>query len=313
MMSVPRSSSALAPSLVASSMLAPSPVASSMLAPPQVAPSQVAPSLVASSLLAPALELGARLTSWTRTLNEDDAFSLLDAASPGQSLEDWEALAHLGLPQASRDRRRELVHIVRQELLDHDGTHILPASFLTLFQHGSPWRRICLAYGRRLFGLPLAERTLQDLLLPALARIDEPLAAHEAGVLTQDDWDRFLSTTLHPETGPQAFDKTRSTLQRHFSRIHVLEVSGHGKRETTLCHAEPDPLAFCWLIAHELRTRGWMEVEQSWMVQHAFATRVFAVRPAYALACLEPGIQAGLLLRGYLAGVERLHPGEEPI
>lgn len=263
----------------------------------------------------PGDELGvdrpARLTSWTRTLNEDDALALLDNATPGMTLSEWEELAHLGLPQARHDRRRELVHIVREELLDHDGSHILPSAFLRLLQNGSPWRRICLLYGRRLFHMPLAVRTLQALLLPALARLDEPLAPDEAGHLDQEDWDQFLHDTLLPDTGPQAFEKTRSTLQRHFARLRVLEISGHGRRTTLVQHSEPDPIAFCWLVAHELHSIGQLEVEQSWVMRQAFASQVFAVRPAYALACLQAGIQEGLLVRGYLAGVERLHPGEE--
>lgn len=251
-----------------------------------------------------------RLTSWTRTLNENNALALLDNATPGMPLSEWEELAHLGLPQARRERRRELVHIVREELLDHDGRYILPSTFLRLLQNGTPWRRLCLLYGRRLFHMPLAARTLQALLLPALERLDEPLAPDQAGHLHQEDWEQFLHDTLLPETGPQAFDKTRSTLQRHFARLHVLEITGRGRRTTLVQHSEPDPIAFCWLVAHELHSTGQLEVEQSWVMRQAFASQVFAVRPAYALACLQAGIQEGLLVRGYLAGVERLHPGE---
>ncbi|MFM7199984.1 MAG: hypothetical protein ACKO6N_04270 [Myxococcota bacterium] len=251
-----------------------------------------------------------RLTSWTRTLNENDALALLDNATPGMTLSEWETLAHMVLPQARHDRRRELVNIVREELLDHDGSHILPSAFLRLLQNGSPWRRIGLLYGRRLFGHPLAAQTLHALLLPALARRDEPLAPEEASHLEQADWARFLHETLHPDTGPQAFEKTRSTLQRHFARLRVLEISGHTRRTTLVQHSEPDPIAFCWLLAHELVSTGQLEVEQSWVMRQSFASQVFAVRPTYAIACLHAGIQEGLLVRGYLAGVERLHPGE---
>ena len=61
------------------------------------------------------------LPTWTRTLNEDDARELLDAATPGLPVADWRELSHRILPQASRARRQELVRLVEQHLLDHDG------------------------------------------------------------------------------------------------------------------------------------------------------------------------------------------------
>ena len=56
--------------------------------------------------------------TWTRTLNEEDALVLVDAAHAGTSVDDWAELADRLLPQASPARRRELIRIVRDELLD---------------------------------------------------------------------------------------------------------------------------------------------------------------------------------------------------
>lgn len=58
------------------------------------------------------------LTSWTRTLNVEDALTLVDSAYAGTSVEEWAERSDLTLPQASPARRRELIRIVRDELLE---------------------------------------------------------------------------------------------------------------------------------------------------------------------------------------------------
>ena len=132
-----------------------------------------------------------RLTSWTRTLNEEDAMVLLDGARPGMALAQWKELGHGMLPQAGRGRRGETIRIVRNELLDHDGDAIVGTAFLHLFQDGSPHRRRGLLYGRLLYGRPLAHRALDQLVLPAIARADEPLAPHDAAWIPPEAWHAF--------------------------------------------------------------------------------------------------------------------------
>src|SRR5690606_16514151 len=94
-----------------------------------------------------ALEATEFLTSWTRTLNEEDALTLLDSAHPGARVEEWVELGHQLLPQASLARRRELIRIVREELLDTRDGVIDASAWLRLLQGGSPHRRLGLLYG----------------------------------------------------------------------------------------------------------------------------------------------------------------------
>src|SRR5262245_44423063 len=101
------------------------------------------------------------LTSWTRTLNEEDALVLIDSAQGGTSIEEWAELGDRLLPQASAARRRELIRIVREDLLDsRDGT-IVDSAWLRLFQEGSPHRRLGLLYGRLWRNRPLVVRALE--------------------------------------------------------------------------------------------------------------------------------------------------------
>lgn len=249
------------------------------------------------------------LISWTRTLNEEDALSLLDAALPGTPVEEWEELGHRLLPQASQARRRELIRIVREELLDTREGVIVASTWLRLLQEGSPHRRLGLLYGRLWRNRPLVLRALDELIHPLLARSHRPLAPHDSDALNADDWDAFLRSCLRPDVPSEAFAKTRSTLQGALRVVGVLEITGNRGREFRVKRGRPDPLAFAWTVARELSDRG--DASESWGLRDSFAARLFAPRLDYASACVDAGVTAGLLRRTHLLGQAQLHVGPE--
>lgn len=249
--------------------------------------------------------------TWTRTLNEEDAVALMDLAQAGMSLDAWQEQGHAVLPQPSLPRRREQLRLVREELLDHDGQQILDSRFLRLFHGGSPHRRRTLFLGRLLRNRPVVHLALEQLIHPALARAETPLAAQDADLISATEWDELLRRHLPLDTGEPAFAKTRSTLQRALADVGVLEISGNTTRTTRVCRGRPEPLAFSWLIAHELRCAGRRETIEAWALHQAFPARLFAPTREYAAVCIDAGVSEGILQRGYLAGEPRLHPGED--
>ncbi len=257
------------------------------------------------------LKLPEQLPTWTRTLNEEDAKELLDAASPGLPLVEWRELSHSILPQASRPRRQELVRIVERDLLDHDGENIRDTVFLDLFQQGSPHERSTLLFGRLLPRRPLVSLALDHLVHPALERADEPLADYDAAVIPEEGWGQLLRAALPPDTGETAFTKTRQTLQRFLAGAGVLKIEGNTTRRITAQHARPAPVAFGWLIAHELRLTAKAETPLPWALRESFAARLFAPELPYARTCIDTAVSEGVLQRGYLLGETRLHPGPE--
>jgi len=256
-----------------------------------------------------AMESPQFLTSWTRTLNEEDALALLDSAHPGTGVEAWTALGDQLLPQASSARRRELLRIVREELLDIADGVIVGSAWLRLLQEGSPHRRLGLLYGRLWKNRPLVLRALEELVHPALGRADRPLAPHDSDLIEADDWDRFLRATLPPDVPHEAFVKTRSTLQGALRVVGVLEVSATRERLTRVRRGRPDPLAFAWSVATELRQRG--DASESWGMRDSFAARLFAPRSDYAATCIDAGVSAGLIRRVLLLGQSQLQLGAE--
>lgn len=268
-----------------------------------------------------------RLGSWTRTLNEEDAVALLLATTAGQGLAEWEAHGHEILPQASRARRLETLRLVRESLLDLDGERIASSRWLRLFQDGSPGRRLNLLYGRLHARRPWILRAVAELILPRLADADQPLAPYDTDLITGEAWADFFARNLTESTPGQAAKKTRWVVQRNLANLGVVALDGAdleqdanglkarrpagAARDMRVRHTEPDPLAFGWLLGHELRTDGRAEAPASWAVTEAIAARIFATRRAYAEHCVEAAVGAGLLARGYLAGMPRLHPPEE--
>jgi hypothetical protein len=249
------------------------------------------------------------LTSWTRTLNEDDALALLDSAHAGTSVIEWAERGDRLLPQASPERRRELIRIVREELLDSRDGVIIGSTWLRLLQEGSPHRRLGLLYGRLWRNRPLVLRALETLVHPALELADRPLAPPDADLVDGEAWDRFLLAVLRPGIPHDAFVKTRSTVQSALRDVGVLEISGNRERSIRVRRGRPDPLAYSWVLARELGELG--EQTEPWALRDAFAARLFAPRPDYAATCVDAGVTAGLLRRGQLMAQSRLQVGPE--
>ena len=250
----------------------------------------------------------AELGSWTRTLNEEDAVLLLEQTEPGMSREDWEEQGHRALPQSSRPRRRETLRIVGGSLVDWQDDRVIETAFLRLYRLATARRRSTLLYGRLLGAQPWILRAIAELVLPQLEATHEPLAPPDADLITDAQWRDFIRA--HADIPDSAFAKTRSTIHKNLANLGVLRVEGASRRTTRARHAEPDPIAFGWLLAHELTTSGRSEASQSWARVDALATKLFAARPEYADRCIDVAAKEGLLRRGFLAGMSRLHVGE---
>jgi len=251
---------------------------------------------------------GQDLKSWTRTLNEDDAMMLLETSTPGTGREAWTEHGHAVLPQASRPRRRETLRIVADKLLDWRDDEVADTAFLRLFQAGTSYRRRTLFYGRLLARESWILRALAELVHPHLERTREPLAPPDVDLVPDEDWRAFIRR--HADIPDSAFAKTRSTIHKNLAHLGVLRVEGSSTRTTRVQHAEPDPVGFGWLLAHDLTTTGRSEAGQSWARVDALPSKLFAVRPEYADRCIDLAVEEGLLRRGFLAGMARLHVGE---
>ncbi|GDX78548.1 hypothetical protein LBMAG42_03590 [Deltaproteobacteria bacterium] len=249
------------------------------------------------------------LPSWTRTLNEPEALTLLELAVPGRPLAEWIVEGHAAIPQGSLARRRELVGIVRDELLDWQDGAVKNTAFLQLFHGGSASRRRGLVRARLLSQRPLILPALTTLVRPALLRSEAPLAPADAGLIPASEWDRWLRSVLRPGLPEEAFKKTRSTLHTALAMAGCITIIGQKTRLTRATRGAPDSVALAWALADQLR-RGAGECDEAWAVAHSFPALLFAPRAGEAGQAVEVGIAHGILRRSFLAGRARLLAGE---
>ena len=227
------------------------------------------------------------LGSWVRTLDqEEDAIALLRDTTPGQTVTDWQTRAHERLLQSSRACRGSTIRFVRESLLDIRDGVILPSAWLRLFHDGSPLRRQNLLYGHLHAHAPWILRAVDQLILPHLDRTDEPLAAHDANLITSAEWAAFFAENLVPTTGEASTKKTRSIVRQNLANLGILTIAPNTSRETRVRHSEPDPLAFAWLLWHELVTSGRTEAPEMWASTFSIAARIFANASSVSLCLL---------------------------
>jgi hypothetical protein len=254
------------------------------------------------------VELSEPLKTWTRTLDREAALTLLEAAEPEMSVEEWRALGDQILPQPSAEQRTRHLDYVQRDLLDIVDGKLISSAFLRLYQEGTPHRREGLLAGRLAVGRhgPLIVHALNHLIGPALRESEEPLTHPDAGRLEAADWDRFLRSCLRPGLSDEVIRKTRTSLQRVLAEAGCLDIQGNQTRTTFAKRGRPDGGAFSWLIHHQLRKQGMREAFDHWAARDSFAAKLFATAEPYALTCLEAGVTAGLFTRSYLAGEARI-------
>ena len=252
-----------------------------------------------------------RLQTWTRTLNEDDALRLLDEAEPGLTLGEWSERGHERLPQAGRDRRTELIRLVRDRLIDWNPDQtVADTRWLALARSAPPGARLDLLHGRYLFDHPWILRAHAELITPHLAASEAALADRDADLIPHATWAAFVAATAADGTGPTALEKTRSVLLRNLERLGVIRREGPRSEHARVVRGLPAPVAFGWLVAYELRVHGMSEATVRWATRSSRAALLFRPEEPYADRCLDGAITAGLLRRSFIAGEARVLLGE---
>ncbi len=246
------------------------------------------------------------LPSWTRSLPEDDVVAALSAAEPGLPLVEWRRRCEALLPHASHKRQREVLTLVLRGLLDHDSAAIADCAFSRLARELGARGQTDLVWGRYLFGLPLVDAALREVVAPVAQLLDEPLVSPDRLQITTLQWQVWLEHRLAPGASQKSAINTRGNLLSALRRVGILSQNSPGARQAMLRRASPEPRAFAWLLAHELRSAQRMEAPERWAGANSFAARLFLPSPAHVQVCVDQGVAAGFLQRSYLAGEPRL-------
>lgn len=247
------------------------------------------------------------LTSWTRTLNEEDALMLLEQARPGALWTAWAEAAHDTLPQANRARRNETIRMVTQALLDVEGEGeartIADSAYLEMMRTGRPQLRLDLLYGRYLYRHPWIELAVAEMVKPAIDASEAPLSDLHADMIEDEAWAAWVDRHIKPGTGPSSVKKTRALVIKHLAALGVLSVEG---KRTRVRRAEPARLALGWLVAHELGAEHLGEIAEHRAALGCRGPQMFSATAAYAEQCVAEAVDHGLLRRAHVVGEARV-------
>ena len=186
--------------------------------------------------------------------------------------------------------------------VDEAGTHIIETPYLRLLREGDEARRRDLFFGRYALAHPWCLLAARRLILPRIERLGD------AAEVTTEEWDAFVSTYMEASASDASRRKTRSTVIGVFQHLGVLDREGSSSAPTRLRRANPDPLAFGWMVADQLSAQLIGRVTREWAATVSDAAQLFAVAPEQAQAMLRKAVGKGELRAVKVDGERGLAP-----
>ena len=164
------------------------------------------------------------MKSWTRTLNLDDAHSLLALAEVGMAAAAWTTACHAALPELSLGRRRELIRILRDNFLDWQDGKLTAGLFLTLYQRAPAPAQMQV--------LELHWALTHPLTLIATETLIGPAIDHNEPNVPLSDVEALVSA--HIETSSvESLRKTRTVLLGALEGVGTLVAKGTGANRSS--------------------------------------------------------------------------------
>ncbi len=228
------------------------------------------------------------MKSWTRTLNLDDAHTLLALAEPGMALSEWTDTCYGRLPHLSVPRQRELIRMIRDGFLTIDGDgRIADGAFLRTYAQASALGQIDMMAYQWALSHPLTLIAVEELIAPALRRqvFEIPLADVEALVAAHID-----------TSSAESLRKTRTVLLGALEGIGVLETRGTGQyRSLRATHGHPHPISFGYLVMRDLIARDEEAMMASEVSASSLGVRLTQCTPEHARMCVAWNLEHGIL------------------
>lgn len=229
------------------------------------------------------------MKSWTRTLNLDDAHTLLAFAECGMDITTWAEACHAELPKLSLARRRELIRMLRDGFLElDDAGRITEGMFLERYRSASAVGQVDLVQFQWALSHPLSLVAAERLIAPALesGNVDIPLA----------DVEKLVAEHLTTSSA-ESRRKTRTVLLGALEGIGVMETRGTGQHRTLRAvKGHPHPVSFGYLVLRDLADReldGMMSTE---VPESSLGARLTQCGVAHGHACVQWNLDRGVLV-----------------
>ena len=228
------------------------------------------------------------MKSWTRTLNLDDAHTLLAVATPGLSLAEWTQRCHTSLPNLSIARRRELIRLLRDGFLEWtDDDTIAPGLFLQFYATASATAQIDIVNVQWALSHPITLVGVERLVQPTLesGQTDIPLK----------DVEKLVASNLHTRSA-ESLRKTRTVLLGAMEGIGTLVTRGTGQhRQLSAARGRPHPLTFAYLVHRDLQERGLDAMMAPEVPESSLGVRLSQCTFSHARFCMEWALENKLL------------------
>lgn len=262
---------------------------------------------------------GGRYGPLTKSIDIGESLMLIDLARGYESVAAWQQEALLRLPQASRQRRQEIIASIRLKFLKIEGDEFAPTPFLQLVgsrELDGRFRRDLLL-AQYLRATPLVWESIPQVVLPHAEAGSLPLAKEEDAEILQAEWDRFLATRLRQYT-ETTFSRTRAHLTAHLTKFGILEArSVPGDRIARRFFArfyEPDPRAFWFSLALEFSQQGWTSRSLDFVASGSWTRVAYCTKVAYARFAVEEAERVGLIVTDFFGSEKQVtFRGSDPV
>ncbi len=235
------------------------------------------------------IDMALPLRSWTRNVPHPEGVELLCLAEGGMSTNEWRERADAHLPHTDPNYRQTLLRLILRMFLDVEDETIVETPYLRLLRSSDEKRSSDLFFARYALAHPWCLLAARRLILPRIQRV----GAQAEVSLTE--WDAFVSTYIEDSASEASRRKTRSTVIGVFQQLGVLERTGKSTAPTQLRRAEPDALAFGWVVADQLAGQLIGQATRQWCVTESDAAQLFAIEPEVGEALLRSAVHHGEL------------------
>ena len=135
----------------------------------------------------------------TKSIDVDEALMLIGLTREFDSVAAWQEECLYRLPQASRQRRQEIVRAVRRKFLQTESDRFLTTPLVTLLVAPTLDARLKrdLLFAQYLRATPLVWEAIQQVVLPRAESGTQPLAKAEDNEISLEDWEAFLEARLN--------------------------------------------------------------------------------------------------------------------
>jgi hypothetical protein len=228
--------------------------------------------------------------SWTRTLNLDDAHTLLALAETGMPVGDWADACYEAIPHVTATRRQELVRILRDGFLGVTGDDRIDGGlFLAAYAHAPATAQIDLLEVQWALTHPITLIATEALVAPALGSRDPRIAVGAVDELVRSNLDTSSDGSIR---------KTRTVLLGAMEGVGTLTASGSGPGRTyRAARGLPHAVTFGWLVKRELRDRGVAALPIDEVLVSSVAVRLTQCERDHAVRCLDQAIARGDLCK----------------